>query len=54
MIGVLVRCRVRVKIRTGVRGTFNVSIYHWSICRRIKCRTFDIAKHNFHDFVPTV
>ena len=43
-IGFLVRSRVRIKIRIRVRGrvvvTFNVRVYHWSNCRRSKCRTF--------------
>ena len=41
MIGFLVGDRVRIKIRIRVGVTFNVSIYHWSNCRRSKCRTFD-------------
>ena len=44
MIGFLVRGRVRIKIRIRVRVrvgvTFNVRVYHWSNCRRSKCRTF--------------
>ena len=50
MIGFLVRGRVRVKIRIRVRVkimirvkvgvTFNVSVCHWSNCRRSNCRTF--------------
>ena len=44
MIGVLSQGRVRIKIRIGIRVrvgvTFDVSIYHWSNCRRSKCRTF--------------
>ena len=44
MTGFLVRGRVRIKIRVRIRVavTFNVSVYHWSNCRRSKCRTFCI------------
>ena len=47
MIGFLVRGRVRVKIRIRVRVgvMFKVSVYHWSNCRRSKCRTFDLFTH---------
>ena len=45
MIGFLVRGRIRIKIRirirVGVGVTFNISVYHWSNCRRSKC-TFKI------------
>ena len=46
MIGFLVRGRVRIKIRVMFRVRawvavmFNVSVNHWSNCRRSKCRTF--------------
>ena len=40
MIGFVVRGRVRLKIRVRVGVTFNISVYHWSNCRRSKCRTF--------------
>ena len=46
MIGFLVWGRVRIKIRIRIRVRvrigvmFNISVYHWSNCRRSKCRTF--------------
>ena len=44
MIGFLVQGRVRIKIRirvrVRVRVMFNISVYHWSNCRRSKCHTF--------------
>ena len=43
MIGFLVRIRVRVRVRVGV--TFNVRVYHWSNCRRSKCRTLHSCRH---------
>ena len=44
MIVFLVRGRVGVKISIRVRVgvTFSVSVYHWSNCRRSKCRTFKL------------
>ena len=50
MIGLLVRDWVRVKImirdkvRVGV--TFNITVYHWSNCRRSKCHTFVVIATN--------
>ena len=38
LVWVRVNVKIRVRVRVGV--TFNVSIYHWSNCRRRKCRTF--------------
>ena len=49
MTGFLVRGRVRVKIkikirvRVGVGVMFYVGVYHWSNCRRSKCRIFNIV-----------
>ena len=47
MIGFLVQGRVRIKIRIWVRVrvgvTFNISVYHWSNCRRSKRRTCNIT-----------
>ena len=40
MIGILVWGRVRIKIRIGVGVMFNISVYHWSKCRRSKRCTF--------------
>ena len=34
----MIKIRIRVRVRVG--ATFNVSVYHWSDCRRSKCRTF--------------
>ena len=54
MIGFLVQGRVRIKIMIRVMVmvmvmvgvTFNVRVYHWSNCRRSKCRTFSgTAQH---------
>ena len=38
--GFLVPGRVRIEIRGRDGVSFNVSIYHWSNCRRSKCRPF--------------
>ena len=45
MIGFLVRGRVRLKIRIRVRVgvMFNISVYHWSNCRRSKYCTFSLT-----------
>ena len=44
MIGCLVRGRVRITIRIRIRVgvLFNVSVYHWSNCRRSKCHTYSL------------
>ena len=44
VIGFLVRSRVGIRVRVGVM--FNVSIYHWSNCRRSKCCRSDVTKVN--------
>ena len=40
MIGFLVRGSVRIKVWVRVRVTFNISVCHWSNCRRSRCHTF--------------
>ena len=37
---VRIKIRIRIRIRVGVTYTISISVYHWSNCRRSKCRTF--------------
>ena len=37
-VRIKIKIRIRVSVRVGVM--FNIRIYHWSNCRRNKCRTF--------------
>ena len=37
-INIWIKIRIRVRVRVGVM--FNIRVYHWSNCRRSKCRTF--------------
>ena len=50
MIGFLVqdRVRIKIKIRVKVKVTFHISVYHWSNCRRSKCRAFHGSVFSFH------
>ena len=51
-IGLLVPGKVMIKIliRVRVRVVLNVSVYHWSNCRRIECRIFLQPAYEMNSF----